>query len=666
MKVSMYKNSEDRNGLEVDHIKVLQGIAEGRWSSGIQNLRLLLQSSEVDRYAESKKSLPSVTFSGTFSVRAMDAITEYTGMMVLDIDKLTEGQINNYRKLFKEDPFIYCYFISPSGNGLKVIIKNVGRLPEHHLHAFLALEQYFKNKYAVSIDKSGKDVSRLCYISWDPELYINENSGTFIYDVEEVEKNLGPQKIDFDKRPEQFRGHVISKDAKYVFGICEKWTQRNHQYVEGNRNNYIHVLACNLNRAGVHTDDALLMVYNTYSDLSFKEIETTVRSAYKRTNEHNAVDVYNMEENDLPDHAEELGLTGEEETIFKDTIELLKRGVPKNVIAKLIKNFGIAFFGMDENHVSNVMNTAVKKFKEEQSEDTLPSMSVEEALMDAIDNYQDTGGISSLISEVDEATNGGIMPGSVYGFIGKGGSFKSLYVQCIGSEAAKKDQLTVILNGEMSGMQLLDRQANKELNIDLLGGLRSGKITRDDIPAIAAKLKEVLKDNLHIVSNAGWNAVKIISTVRALESKYKKKVTLIIVDGLTQMEDSKNDEIRSAIFNSGELKTIAKETNTAVCVLVHVSGGIEKHVRDTSKYVRGGDKVINNMDAMFCTSLLIDEHNSDMDNGDLLYIKNKFYLRFIDKRGSGSIISKIIQVNRPMAIEPLDVEPQAMEVNLNK
>ena len=663
MNISFYKGSTDTIGVEVDYKKILAGIKDGRWQKDIQNLLSLRESSGEDSYAESKKSLPSFTIAGTFHKRAMDQLKEWTTLIVLDIDNLEKQQMYTLFAAFREDPFVHACFISPSGAGLKIIIKLLRFVgPENHLRAFLALEEYFKQNYAVALDKSGKDISRLCYVSYDPELYFNEESQEFVFEPEKI--NVGPTTARFDERPDRFKGYVISKDAKYAFGVCEKWTQRHHQYETGNRNNYIHVLSSNLNRAGVDINDAMLMIYNNYSDLPFKEIETTVHSAYRRQSEHNSVDIYNTDVAEADPQEE--GMTMEEETIYKDTLSLLNAGINKNLIAKLIKNFGIAFFGMDEKYVGDIMNKAVKRNKEDINADSLDSTSADEALMRAIDSYKDTGGISTLVPEIDNAMNGGLMPGSFYGFIGKGGSFKSLLVQCIGSDNSKKDTITLYLNGEMSELQLLDRMVNRELKIELLNGLRNETITREQIPEIAQQLKDVLKGNFEIVSSTGWTHAGIVKTVKAVEQRTKKKVSLIIADGLTQMEDTKKDEIRSAIFNSGELKTVAKDTDAAVIALVHVSGNIAKHIRDTSKFVRGGDKVINNMDAMFCTSLCIDEHASDLDNGDIMYIKNKFYLRFIDKRGSGEIISKIVQVNRPMELLPLDIEPSIMEIKIGR
>ncbi len=661
----MYRGSTDTEGVVVNYKKVLKGITGGNWRSEVENL-VALRERSGDDYSTAKKLLPSVTFSGTFSQRGIDYITGYSQMIVIDIDKLSPIAVNEYKEAFKNDGHIHACFISPSGAGLKILIR-IECQAEHHLAAFLSLEQYFLTNYAIAIDKSGKDVSRLCYVSYDPDCYVNYDSVTYVFDIAQVESTMVNTKRGFDDRPDKFKGHVLSKDAKYAFKVCEVWTQRNHQYEQGNRNNYIHVLACNMNRVGIDINDASLMVYNNYGDMKFSEIDTTINSAYRNTSDHNTIDVYDMEKGNIPDDnaPEGVELTKEEDTIFEDTLEMLRKDVKRGKIGKLLKCYGHNFLGMDDDAVSRVMNMATEKFKKESEADTLSSESATDSLMKAIMGYQDNGGVPTGVSEFDEILGGGLMPGQLYGMIGVGGSFKSLLAHCVGADQADAGGLVLYLNGEMSTLQLMDRVVNKELGVELIHGLKNKSITEANMPYIIAQLNEKLKDNFQVVNGSGWTQDSIVKTVDNIEKKYGKKVSLIIADGLTQMDDTKKDEIKSAIFNSGELKECAKRTNSAIIVLVHTSGVISKHTRNTANFVRGGTKVINNFDAMFCTSLLIDETESNMSEGDLMYRNGIFYVRLIDKRGSGLIASKIIQVHRPLRLEPLSIDPSAMEVKIS-
>ena len=86
--------------------------------------------------------------------------------------------VENLKDIIIKIPFTYSAFISPSGKGLKVIIKTDSEL-ESHTDTFNALRDYYDEISGIVSDKSVKDVTRLCFVSYDPNLYLNESSETF-------------------------------------------------------------------------------------------------------------------------------------------------------------------------------------------------------------------------------------------------------------------------------------------------------------------------------------------------------------------------------------------------------------------------------------------------------------------------------------------------------
>ena len=71
-----------------------------------------------------------------------------------------------------KDKYVLSVFVSPSGNGIKVLVK----IPfdvENHVNYFNSLENYFSSP---QFDKTSKNVSRVCYESYDPFIYINKDS----------------------------------------------------------------------------------------------------------------------------------------------------------------------------------------------------------------------------------------------------------------------------------------------------------------------------------------------------------------------------------------------------------------------------------------------------------------------------------------------------------
>ncbi|AII50382.1 BT4734/BF3469 family protein [Hymenobacter sp. APR13] len=125
-----------------------------------------------------KGSLPSFTPSAHFlgEKKGINEPMKHSGFMVIDIDKLNNNQIRTIQNDVTDANIATMMFISPSGNGLKIILKVTGLHQQNHTRVFEALRYKFHTEFNIpleNLDKSGKDVSRLCYFSYDPHIYTN-------------------------------------------------------------------------------------------------------------------------------------------------------------------------------------------------------------------------------------------------------------------------------------------------------------------------------------------------------------------------------------------------------------------------------------------------------------------------------------------------------------
>jgi len=113
-----------------------------------------------------------VTFSGTFSKRNDQGLIQHSGLLTLDIDHVAD--LSELKKTLLADTFIKTklLFISPLGDGLKWIV-SIDLLEATHQQWFASVAAYLKATYRLEVDKSGKDISRACFLPHDPEVYIN-------------------------------------------------------------------------------------------------------------------------------------------------------------------------------------------------------------------------------------------------------------------------------------------------------------------------------------------------------------------------------------------------------------------------------------------------------------------------------------------------------------
>ena len=203
--------------------------------------------------------------------RAEEQLIQHSGIICLDIDKLTPAEVKKLQKKITADLHTYACFVSPSGCGLKVLVK-IPADEKQHKNIFRSLEKYFAETFGAKIDPSGKDVTRLCFLCHDPAFYFNENSCLY-------QPKIRPEK-------KQVQEKKRSVAAANLYGVIA-FTDRVATYEPGNHNNYIHLFACNANRKGFSLDETLAFSVSHFSNKDAEEVKRTVRSAYEHnTTEH--------------------------------------------------------------------------------------------------------------------------------------------------------------------------------------------------------------------------------------------------------------------------------------------------------------------------------------------------------------------------------------------
>ena len=275
--VTLFKNFNE----VVEHktiATILEEIKTGKYKPGIIYLRKSLAEKKEEAYNKAKKSLPAFTPSGKFiGGRKLEFLTEYSKFIILDIDKLSAADLQNAKHLANQSEFTFASFISPSGNGLKILVK-INSDKATHKEAFLLVQAHYEAILKLEIDKSGKDLSRLCFYSWDENLYLNENATVF---ANEVKHSCQTELVSVSPLP---TATLTATDYDAIYNHCVNFTEKKVQYVNGSRNVFVHQLACNLNRKGVSLQQALGYVLSDFG-YDEKEVTQAVNSAYGNIHE---------------------------------------------------------------------------------------------------------------------------------------------------------------------------------------------------------------------------------------------------------------------------------------------------------------------------------------------------------------------------------------------
>jgi hypothetical protein len=248
---------------------ILYRIKEGKSKDLVKKIRAEKDKSERN---ELKKELPAVCFSGQFNKRADSSMIQHSGLICLDFDGYEKKKdLLEDKENFEKNKFVFSVFVSPSGNGLKVLVK-IPPEEENHIKYFNSLKKEFNSQY---FDTTSKNISRVCYESYDPLLFLNETSSVW----EEIEEETYEEKSTFKDIP-----LLKITDENKIVDILIKWWNEKYPMVEGQRNHNVYILAMAFNDFGISKTLASF-ICNQYSssDFSQREIETTINSAYSNT-----------------------------------------------------------------------------------------------------------------------------------------------------------------------------------------------------------------------------------------------------------------------------------------------------------------------------------------------------------------------------------------------
>jgi hypothetical protein len=259
MIATIFKNifSKEPHYITVD--KALERIKLGASKALVLDIRLALDKEKANKL---KLNLPSICFSGKFGAdRKDEQLVAHSGFIVLDFDDISDLR-DKQTEIIQKD-FVYACWVSPSGNGLKALVK-IADGKKHREH-FQSLQEVFPE-----VDRSGINVSRVCYESFDPDIYVNEKAVVFTK-AKKIEKVLVNE--------------IETIDDSENFRRILKWlTNKNDAFVTGERNTYIFKLASACCRFGINEEAALSLIATEYlvsNDFTMSEMRGAVKSGYR-------------------------------------------------------------------------------------------------------------------------------------------------------------------------------------------------------------------------------------------------------------------------------------------------------------------------------------------------------------------------------------------------
>ena len=264
MKISvfkdLYKSKDVPYPMELE--EVVDRIKSGTSKATIEQIR------NGDK--NKKNSLPCILFAGEFTERNSNSLIQHSGLMVVDYDKYPDNEsINVHLEELKHNPHFVLLFISPSGNGIKGVVKIPVATKDSHPKYFKAFYKKFHSEY---FDIANCNVDRVCFESYDANIYVN-------YDAELFNAELIDEGYTLSEKvpvlPINDEGKIIEKIMAF------NWKRG---FNDGERNAFIFDLAGAFCEYGVsaYTAEGYILNNVVIGDFSETEAKTTIKSAYAK------------------------------------------------------------------------------------------------------------------------------------------------------------------------------------------------------------------------------------------------------------------------------------------------------------------------------------------------------------------------------------------------
>jgi len=240
--VSRFRNTKLKASVNIPLFQELRNIKNGKYRIQVESCRSALNDENLELYAILKSQLPCVTFCGLFdNGHRIEDLTHYNQLMVVDIDHLSKEEIEALSISLKKDSHLLSFWLSPSGNGFKGLVPTNNNI-EQHRETFNSLRVYFLDTYGIELDKSGSDVSRLCFSSWDPNIYYNPEALAYNevldFRLEKKDPKLPVRPALLSKNAHATEGLNSGKDRELIKRLI-RYLQKNNCSITGNYENWV-------------------------------------------------------------------------------------------------------------------------------------------------------------------------------------------------------------------------------------------------------------------------------------------------------------------------------------------------------------------------------------------------------------------------------------------
>lgn len=282
-------------GLLLESIRV-----GGKDGSIVNMINRLRNEPEESTRKQIKTQLPVIMWQGQFSARKKDGLQRLSGVMCIDLDHLSPEEQDRLKYELSCAQWVMALFRSPSGDGLKVLVKTDVYDPTIYENCYRQLRELIENDYTCKTDDKCENYGQGCFASYDPKIWINwdvvdlQLSYDPAYDIKTKNQQssanhtsgfnlVQPSKVD------TFLNKLTSvqqglSDEQIINILDRKFHRYPQNYIDGHRTNSIFIQASTLCKAGVDINRTLEYLEEQFLPTGYDltKLKYEVQSAYEK------------------------------------------------------------------------------------------------------------------------------------------------------------------------------------------------------------------------------------------------------------------------------------------------------------------------------------------------------------------------------------------------
>ena len=287
---SYYENVKSNRNQVITLAQFVTAIRSERWKKTVEYCRRLKAEGQLKKAESIKGGLPGIVSAGVCEGgHSKENVVSLSENLMLDVDHYT-GDIHALVRRVSELPWVQASWISVSGEGAKIIVRiQVDTLEEYEEQAYPIVAQYFSRLLDTPMDMHCKDLSRFCFVSYDPDAFYREECEPFPWREEWEKRQQETVVVKEEEKMEEDAESSMESDKIVPSGLVKKFLDdfiEQRPYVRNHRHDFQLALGREARRAGMSESDFEELVKQAVSRLSMPdcdgpEIKRNLLDAYR-------------------------------------------------------------------------------------------------------------------------------------------------------------------------------------------------------------------------------------------------------------------------------------------------------------------------------------------------------------------------------------------------